>query len=201
MTNGGSSGSLADLGLHKKHCAMSKTTDTIATPTVGILMGSDSDWPTMKQATDALAEFGLTWEARVHSAHRTPEDVADYARSAHSRGIKVIIAGAGGAAHLAGVVAALSPLPVIAVPIESPSLKGLDSLLSMVQMPSGIPVATVAIGGAYNAGVLAAHVLAASDAAMREKVLQFKVRLAEKARGRDRKLQEQIRQAAGGTGA
>jgi 5-(carboxyamino)imidazole ribonucleotide mutase len=180
---------------------MSKTNDAGSAPIVGILMGSDSDWPTMKQATEALAEFGLTWEARVHSAHRTPEDVAEYARSAHGRGVKVIIAGAGGAAHLAGVIAALSPLPVIAVPVESPSLKGLDSLLSMVQMPSGIPVATVAIGGAYNAGVLAAHILAASDAGMREKVLQFKARLAEKARGRDRKLQEQIRQGGAGAAA
>jgi 5-(carboxyamino)imidazole ribonucleotide mutase len=172
---------------------MSDTTHTGKGPVVGILMGSDSDWPTMKQAAEALAEFGLTWEARVHSAHRTPEDVAEYARRAHERGIKVIIAGAGGAAHLAGVVAALSPLPVIAVPVESPALKGLDSLLSMVQMPSGIPVATVAIGGAYNAGVLAATILAATEEGMRHKVLEFKARLAEKARARDRKLQEQIR--------
>jgi 5-(carboxyamino)imidazole ribonucleotide mutase len=177
---------------------MNHATDTATGPVVGILMGSDSDWPTMKQATEALAEFGLTWEARVHSAHRTPEDVAEYARRAHERGVQVIIAGAGGAAHLAGVVAALSPLPVIAVPVESPALKGLDSLLSMVQMPSGIPVATVAIGGAYNAGVLAAHILAASDPAMRQKVIQFKARLAEKARARDRKLQDQIRAAAAG---
>jgi 5-(carboxyamino)imidazole ribonucleotide mutase len=175
---------------------MSSSSETTPAPIVGILMGSDSDWPTMKLATDALAEFGLSWEARVHSAHRMPDDVAEYSRRAHGRGIRVIIAGAGGAAHLAGVVAALSPLPVIAVPIESPSLKGLDSLLSMVQMPAGIPVATVAIGGAYNAGVLAAHILAATDAAMRQKVLQFKERLAEKARGRDRKLQEQIRPAS-----
>ncbi len=173
---------------------MAQPTDSAHAPVVGILMGSDSDWPTMKLATDALAEFGLAWEARVHSAHRTPEDVATYSRQAHERGIQVIIAGAGGAAHLAGVVAALTPLPVIAVPIESASLKGLDSLLSMVQMPAGVPVATVAIGGAYNAGVLAAHILAATDPAMREKVLQFKTRLAEKARARDRKLQEQLRQ-------
>ncbi len=175
---------------------MKQASDSPHPPVVGILMGSDSDWPVMKLATDALAEFGLAWEARVHSAHRTPEDVAEYSREAHGRGIQVIIAGAGGAAHLAGVVAALSPLPVIAVPIESPSLKGLDSLLSMVQMPAGVPVATVAIGGAYNAGVLAAHILAAGDPVMREKVLQFKGRLAEKARARDSKLQELLRQDA-----
>ncbi len=175
---------------------MKTAADSKTAPVVGILMGSDSDWPTMKLATDALAEFGLTWEARVHSAHRTPEDVAAYASRAHGRGVQVIIAGAGGAAHLAGVVAALSPLPVIAVPVESPALKGLDSLLSMVQMPAGIPVATVAIGGAYNAGVLAAHILAATDSAMRDKVLAFKARLAEKARARDRKLQESIAGAA-----
>lgn len=117
-------------------------------PLVGILMGSDSDWPTMKAATEALNEFGIGFEARVMSAHRTPDDVAEYARSAHTRGLRVIIAGAGGAAHLAGVVASFTPLPVIAVPIESKSLGGLDSLLATVQMPAGVPVATMAIGGA-----------------------------------------------------
>src|SRR6267154_3380865 len=114
-------------------------------PAVGILMGSDSDWPTMKESAEVLKEFGIGFEARVMSAHRTPDDVAEYARAAHTRGVRVIIAGAGGAAHLAGVVAAHTPLPVIGVPIESKSLKGLDSLLSTVQMPSGVPVATVAI--------------------------------------------------------
>ena len=115
-------------------------------------MGSDSDWPAMKLAAEACAEFGVGSEAHVMSAHRTPDDVANYARTAHERGIRVLIAGAGGAAHLPGVVAAFTPLPVIGVPIESKSLKGLDSLLSVVQMPSGVPVATVAIGGAVMQG-------------------------------------------------
>src|SRR5437762_3113458 len=116
-------------------------------PLVGVLMGSDSDWPTMKAAVDVLTEFGIANESRVMSAHRTPDDVTEYARTAHERGLRVIIAGAGGAAHLAGVIAAHTPLPVIGVPIESRSLKGLDSLLSIVQMPAGVPVATVGIGG------------------------------------------------------
>src|ERR1039457_1983198 len=133
---------------------MSKTDKLL----VGILMDSDSDWPTMKLAADACAEFGVEIEAQVMSAHRTPDDVAEYASTAHTRGLRVLIAGAGGAAHLAGAVAAQTPLPVIGVPIESKSLKGLDSLLSMVQMPSGIPVATLAIGkpGAINAALLVA---------------------------------------------
>src|SRR2546426_10504527 len=113
-------------------------------PLVGILMGSDSDWPTMKAAAEVCNEFGIDWEANVMSAHRTPDDVTEYARKAHTNGIRVIIAGAGGAAHLAGVVAAVTPLPVIAVPIETKLAGGLDSLLAMVQMPSGVPVATVA---------------------------------------------------------
>src|SRR5689334_12652639 len=127
---------------------------------VGILMGSDSDWPTMKAAAEVCSEFGIEHEVSVISAHRTPEDLSRYATGAHERGMKVIIAGAGGAAHLPGVTAALTPLPVIGVPIESKALKGLDSLLSIVQMPSGIPVATVAIGGARNAGLLAVQILA-----------------------------------------
>src|SRR5689334_2752227 len=131
---------------------------------VGILMGSDSDWPTMKSAADACAEFGIANEVRVISAHRAPGDLARYASTAHKRGLCVIIAGAGGAAHLPGVTAALTPLPVIGVPIESKSLKGLDSLLSIVQMPSGIPVATVAINGARNAGLLAVQILGTGDA-------------------------------------
>src|SRR5437660_9075728 len=133
---------------------------TSSPPLVGILMGSDSDWPTMKAAADACAEFGVPSEASVISAHRTPDDLAEYARSAHERGLRVIIAGAGGAAHLPGVTAAFTTLPVIGVPIESKSLKGLDSLLSIVQMPSGVPVATVAIGGGRNAGLLAVQILA-----------------------------------------
>ena len=157
-------------------------------PTVGILMGSDSDWPTMKQAAEACAEFGIVAEAQVMSAHRTPDDVADYARTAHTRGLRVLIAGAGGAAHLAGVVAALTPLPVIGVPIESKSLKGLDSLLSMVQMPSGVPVATVAIGAARNAGLLAVQILAVGDRELQVKYLEFKKRLADESRTRNAKL-------------
>jgi 5-(carboxyamino)imidazole ribonucleotide mutase len=157
-------------------------------PIVGILMGSDSDWPTMKQAAEACAEFGIKAEAQVMSAHRTPDDVAEYARTAHRGGLRVLIAGAGGAAHLAGVVAALTPLPVIGVPIESKSLKGLDSLLSMVQMPTGVPVATVAIGAARNAGLLAVQILAVGDTKLRAKYLEFKKRLADESRAKNAKL-------------
>jgi 5-(carboxyamino)imidazole ribonucleotide mutase len=157
-------------------------------PLVGILMGSDSDWPTMKLAADACGEFGVKAEARVMSAHRSPDDVARYARAAHTQGLCVLIAGAGGAAHLAGVVAALTPLPVIGVPIESKALKGLDSLLSMVQMPSGVPVATVAIGAGRNAGLLAVQILAVGDAKLRAKYLRFKKRLADESRAKNTKL-------------
>lgn len=156
---------------------------------VGILMGSDSDWPTMKLAADACAEFGVGSEAHVMSAHRTPDDAAEYARTAHTRGLRVLIAGAGGAAHLAGMVAAHTPLPVIGVPIESKSLKGLDSLLSIVQMPSGVPVATVAIGAARNAGLLAVQILATGNAELQVKYLEFKKRLAEESRAKNAKLQ------------
>ena len=151
-------------------------------------MGSDSDWPVMKGAADACAEFGIATEVQVISAHRTPHDLVAYAVEAHKRGLRVIIAGAGGAAHLPGVTAALTPLPVIGVPIESKALKGLDSLLSIVQMPSGIPVATVAIGGGRNAGLLAAQILASGDAALQRKVLDFKERLAEDSRAKNRNL-------------
>ena len=154
-------------------------------PLVGILMGSDSDWPSMKLAAEACAEFGIESEARVMSAHRTPDDVADYARTAHERGLRVLIAGAGGAAHLPGVVAAFTPLPVIGVPIESRSLKGLDSLLSIVQMPSGVPVATVAIGGGRNAGLLAVQILASGDPQLRSRYLEFKARLAKESRAKN----------------
>jgi len=155
---------------------------------VGILMGSDSDWPVMKAAADACHEFGIGWEAQVISAHRTPEDLAIYASGAQKRGLRVIIAGAGGAAHLPGVTAAMTPLPVIGVPIESKALKGLDSLLSIVQMPSGVPVATVAIGGGRNAGILAAQILAVRDAALTQRMVQFKERLAEESRAKNRNL-------------
>ena len=135
-------------------------------PDIGIIMGSRSDWPTMKAAADVLEALGVAFEAKVVSAHRTPERLYDYARTAKERGLKAVIAGAGGAAHLPGMAAAMTPLPVIGVPVQSKALSGLDSLLSIVQMPKGVPVATVAIGeaGAANAGLLAAAMLAAHDA-------------------------------------
>jgi 5-(carboxyamino)imidazole ribonucleotide mutase len=157
-------------------------------PVVGIIMGSDSDWPTMKAAADACAEFNVPHEVQVISAHRTPRDLERYASSAQKRGLRVIIAGAGGAAHLPGVTAAFTPLPVIGVPMESKALKGLDSLLSIVQMPSGIPVATVAIGGARNAGLLAVQILAVGNAELLQKVLEFKARLAQESRAKNRRL-------------
>lgn len=137
-------------------------------PAVGIIMGSQSDWPTMRRAADALGELGIAYEKRIISAHRTPERLYTYAREAEGRGLKVIIAGAGGAAHLPGMTASLTCLPVLGVPITSRALSGLDSLLSIVQMPSGIPVATLAIGegGAFNAGLMAAQILALADPAL-----------------------------------
>jgi 5-(carboxyamino)imidazole ribonucleotide mutase len=159
-----------------------------ARPAVGIIMGSDSDWPTMKGSADACAEFGIPHEVQVISAHRTPRDLERYVSSAQQRGLRVIIAGAGGAAHLPGVTAAFTPLPVIGVPMESKALKGLDSLLSIVQMPSGIPVATVAIGGARNAGLLAVQILALGNAALQKKILRFRTRLAQESRAKNRKL-------------
>jgi 5-(carboxyamino)imidazole ribonucleotide mutase len=157
-------------------------------PLVGIIMGSDSDWPTMEAAAKVCQEFGVPYEVRVVSAHRTPDDMARYAKSGHKRALRVIIAGAGGAAHLPGMVASYTPLPVIGVPVESKSLKGLDSLLSIVQMPGGIPVATVAIGGAKNAGLLAVAILATSDAKLRERLIAFKKRLAAESRERGQKI-------------
>jgi 5-(carboxyamino)imidazole ribonucleotide mutase len=157
-------------------------------PSVGILMGSDSDWPTMKEAADACAEFGITTEVNVISAHRAPHDLARYAGGAHTRGLCTIIAGAGGAAHLPGVTAALTPLPVIGVPIAGKFIKGWDALLSIVQMPSGVPVATVAIGGARNAGLLAVQIMAVANPALQKKYLAFKERLAEESRAKNRNL-------------
>ena len=141
-------------------------------PLVGIIMGSQSDWPTMKHAADALDTLGVAYEARIVSAHRTPERMVDYAKTAKARGLKVIIAGAGGAAHLPGMTASLTPLPVFGVPVQSKALSGQDSLLSIVQMPGGIPVGTLAIGeaGAKNAGLLAAAVLALSDEALAKRL-------------------------------
>lgn len=159
---------------------------------VGIVMGSDSDLPIMKQAAVALDELGIEYEINIMSAHRTPEDVAEYARSAAGRGIKVLIAGAGGAAHLPGVVAAYAVLPVIGVPISSStsSLGGLDALLAIVQMPKGVPVATVAINGAYNAGLLAAQIIGVADDAARARLGEARVKMAESVRERNRGISE-----------
>jgi len=156
-------------------------------------MGSDSDWPTLKPAADACAEFGIPCDVRVVSAHRTPLEMVRFAKSAHTRGLRVIIAGAGGAAHLPGMVASLTPLPVIGVPVESKSLKGLDSLLSIVQMPGGVPVATMAINGGRNAGLLAVRILAAGDDALRKKVLAAQARLAAESQVKNRALQSETR--------
>ena len=143
---------------------------------VAIVMGSQSDWPTMKCAADALDKLGVTYEARIVSAHRTPDRLASFAKGAAGEGFKVIVAGAGGAAHLPGMVAAMTHLPVLGVPVESKALKGQDSLLSIVQMPAGIPVGTLAIGeaGATNAGLLAAAILALSDTALAERIKAFR---------------------------
>lgn len=146
---------------------------------VGIIMGSDSDLPVMKEAANILDEFGIGYEIKVLSAHRTPERTAEFASGAHKRGMKVIIAGAGGAAHLPGVAAAFHPLPVIGVPVKSKNLDGLDSLLSIVQMPPGVPVATVSIGGAKNAGILAVQILASGDDELLKKVIAYKKKIAE----------------------
>jgi len=157
-------------------------------PVVGILMGSDSDWPTMKAAADVLAGFGISSEAKVISAHRTPQDLEDFASGAIARGLRVIIAGAGGAAHLPGVTAAFTVLPVIGVPIEGKSLNGLDSLLSIVQMPPGVPVATVGIGAAKNAGLLAVQILSLSDERLQKRLVEFKQQLAEESRAKNKNL-------------
>lgn len=151
-------------------------------PLVGIVMGSDSDWPTMQAAAEALTEFGVPFEADVVSAHRMPDEMLAYGHRAHERGLRVIIAGAGGAAHLPGMLAAVTPLPVIGVPVALKNLEGMDSLLSIVQMPAGVPVATVAIGSARNAGLLAVRILAAGDAALTDKMVQFQHYLADSAR-------------------
>ncbi|MBC7351610.1 MAG: 5-(carboxyamino)imidazole ribonucleotide mutase [Thermogutta sp.] len=161
---------------------------------VGILMGSDSDWPHVKAAADILKEFGVPFEVHVMSAHRTPDKVAQYAREAESRGMKIILAAAGGAAHLAGVVAAHTTLPVIGIPVPTNLAGGLDSLLSMVQMPGDIPVATVGVGsgGPRNAGLLAIAILALSDTKLAEKLKDFRKRLVEKVTARDQSLQSKI---------
>ncbi len=151
---------------------------------VGIVMGSDSDWPTMEAAATAVAEFGVEYEADVVSAHRMPDEMLEYGRTAHERGIEVIIAGAGGAAHLPGMLAAVTPLPVIGVPVPLKYLDGMDSLLSIVQMPAGVPVATVAIGNARNAGLLAVRILAAGDRELTAAMVRFQSDLADAARAK-----------------
>jgi 5-(carboxyamino)imidazole ribonucleotide mutase len=159
---------------------------------VAVIMGSDSDWPVMQAAAQAVGEFDVPWEARVVSAHRTPEDMVAYAREAAGRGVEVIVAGAGGAAHLPGMVASLTPLPVIGVPVAITKLDGMDALLSIVQMPAGVPVATVAVDGARNAGLLAVRILAAADPVLRERMVTFQAELADQARAKDRRLQGEL---------
>lgn len=154
------------------------------TALVGIVMGSDSDWPTMRAAAEVCTEFAVPFEADVISAHRMPAEMLDYGRSSHQRGLKVLIAGAGGAAHLPGMLAAVTPLPVIGVPVPLKYLDGMDSLLSIVQMPAGVPVATVSIGNARNAGLLAVRILAAHDEALRERMIAFQSALADQARAK-----------------
>jgi 5-(carboxyamino)imidazole ribonucleotide mutase len=167
-------------------------TDPNGDPIVGIVMGSDSDWPVMEPAAQALEEFGVPYEAHVVSAHRTPRRMLDYAEQAAGRGLRVLIAGAGGAAHLPGMVAAATPLPVIGVPRSLTRLDGMDSLLSIVQMPAGVPVATVSIDGGRNAGLLAVRILAASDDALRDAVARFQVALADSVVARDAALQDRL---------
>jgi 5-(carboxyamino)imidazole ribonucleotide mutase len=161
----------------------------MTTPRVGIIMGSDSDLPVMKDAAEVLDELDVPFELTVVSAHRTPLRMVDYAGTAEERGLRVLVAGAGGAAHLPGMVAAISPLPVIGVPVRSSNLQGLDSLLSIVQMPAGVPVATVAINQARNAGILAASILGASDDALRKRIAAFKADMAAAVEDKARRLE------------
>ena len=155
---------------------------------VAVIMGSDSDWPVMQAAGEALTEFGVLFEVGVVSAHRTPQRMLDYARDAADRGLQVIIAGAGGAAHMPGMVASATPLPVIGVPVPLKYLDGMDSLLSIVQMPAGVPVATVSVGGARNAGLLAVRILAAADEGLRQRMVQFQAELEQSVLAKDRAL-------------
>jgi 5-(carboxyamino)imidazole ribonucleotide mutase len=157
-----------------------------------VIMGSDSDWPVMSAAVDALAEFAVPYEVRVVSAHRTPHSMLDYAATAEDRGLRVIIAGAGGAAHLPGMVASATPLPVIGVPVPLKHLDGLDSLLSIVQMPAGVPVATVSVGGARNAGLLAVRILSVADAGLRERMSEFQTALERLVAEKDEALQAKV---------
>jgi 5-(carboxyamino)imidazole ribonucleotide mutase len=162
-------------------------------PVVSVVMGSDSDWPVMQAAVDALQEFGVAWEADVVSAHRMPSDMISFGRAAAGRGIRVIIAGAGGAAHLPGMLASVTTLPVIGVPVPLAHLDGLDSLLSIVQMPAGIPVAAVSVGGARNAGLLAVRILAAGDPGLSERVAAFQAELRASAQAKGEALRAKLR--------
>ncbi|MFZ4590590.1 MAG: 5-(carboxyamino)imidazole ribonucleotide mutase [Ignavibacteria bacterium] len=157
-------------------------------PLVGIIMGSDSDLPVMNQAAEILDKFNIAYEVKITSAHRTPDLMASYSKNAYKRGIKVIIAGAGGSAHLPGMCAAYSPIPVIGVPVETKTLKGLDSLLSIVQMPYGVPVATVAINNAKNAALLAVEIIGASDKKVLDKVIKFKKEIEKESLDKNKKL-------------
>src|SRR3712207_6800670 len=162
-------------------------------PLVGIVMGSDSDFATMRAAAEVCRQFAVPHEVRVVSAHRTPDAMAEYAKTAYQRGLRVIIAGAGGAAHLPGMLAAHTPVPVVGVPVPIGHLQGVDALLSIVQMPAGVPVATVAIGQARNAGLLAVQIIATSDAGLLQKIIAYKAELADASRTKNVKLQEQLR--------
>ncbi|MDT0630623.1 5-(carboxyamino)imidazole ribonucleotide mutase [Rubrivirga sp. S365] len=171
------------------------------TPLVGLAMGSESDWPTMDAAADVLADFGVPFEARVLSAHRTPDAMTDYARTAAERGLRVIVAGAGGAAHLPGMIAASTVLPVVGVPVATRNLKGMDSLLSIVQMPGGVPVATVAIGQAQNAALLAVQILATSDDGLRAKLEAHRQDLRDRVAEMDANVADKARRPAPPEGA
>jgi 5-(carboxyamino)imidazole ribonucleotide mutase len=164
----------------------------MANPLVGVVMGSDSDWSVMSDAAVALKEFGIDYEVEVLSAHRTPEKMIEWGKAASSRGIKVIIAGAGGAAHLPGMLASVTTLPVIGVPVSLSKLDGMDSLLSIVQMPGGIPVATVSIGGAKNAGILAARILGTNDPALEKKLIEYGKSLASLVAEKNQQLKAEI---------
>ena len=169
-----------------------RMTEAVNRPRVGVIMGSDSDWSVMVAAAEALAEFDIPFEVGVVSAHRTPQRMFDYAKGAAGRGIEVIIAGAGGAAHLPGMVASMTPLPVIGVPVPLAKLDGMDSLLSIVQMPAGVPVATVSIGGARNAGLLAVRMLGAADPVLRARIVAFQNGLADMVLAKDAALQGKV---------
>ena len=176
---------------------MTQPAESVSTPLVGVVMGSDSDWPVMEAAGTALDELGVPFEVDVVSAHRMPQEMLSYGAQAAGRGLRVLIAGAGGAAHLPGMLASVTPLPVIGVPVPLEHLDGMDSLLSIVQMPAGVPVATVSVGGARNAGLLAARILGVADPDLQARMVAFQAALADKARAKGEALR---RKRAGGMG-